>query len=179
MKSLKIAPFVLVLLLGFFLGCGAADDDKALGQAGGSTGIGTGRGQQAPAFRLTTLDGDNLDLASLEGKAVLLDFWDTWCPPCRKALPHLQELSVEHAGDLVVVGIALGQEGEAKVRSFVAQNGLTFPFAVGSQEVFENYRVSNLPTTFLLDRSGKVRKHWVGGYPKSEYDNAIKQVIGG
>ncbi len=60
-------------------------------------------------------------MSSLRGKAVIVDFWDTWCPPCIKALPHLQELSVTYGDDLVVVAVALGREGEDKVRAFTRE----------------------------------------------------------
>jgi len=132
-------------------------------------------------FNLKRVAGGNLQLHSLRGKAVIVDFWDTWCPPCRKALPHLQELSEAYGSDLVVVGVALGREGEAKVQAYIRDNGLTFEFVMMDAEAkvvkdFGNFQ--SIPTTFLLDRDGSIVQKWTGYNPKAEYENGIKKVIG-
>lgn len=171
--------FLFAALLLVAPGCGSGDDNQADTGSPGNSAVGTDVGQLAPDFTLTGLDGESLTLSDLRGKTVLLDFWDTWCPPCREALPHLQDISAEYPEDVVVVGIAAGQEGEAKVRSFVGTRGLTFPMAVGSPQVFQDYRVSSLPTTYLVDGRGVVRKKWIGGHSKAEYEGMIRQVVGG
>lgn len=144
--------------------------------------VGPRQGNLAPNFKLQRLDGGTLELGSLKGKAVLIDFWDTWCPPCRKALPHLQEISETYSGDLVVVGVAMGRDGADKVRSYVAQNELTFEFVLADAPQYTVMRdfggVQSIPTTFLLDREGVIHKIWTGAMPKAEYEKAVRQVLG-
>ncbi len=173
-KTLKlISILILGLAAGVLWGCGHETH-----QGQDQTATGTDVGQVLPGFTLEEVDGGQLSLADLRGRAVLLDFWDTWCPPCRKALPHLQELSQEHQDGLQVVGIALGQEGQAKVKSFIAARGFTFPFVYGNVEVFQKFGIQSLPTTMLLDKDGVIVKKWIGGYPKGAYEEEIVKLLG-
>jgi peroxiredoxin len=162
-------------------GCG--QKSEAEGRAGGQgLVVGSRTGDLAPDFSLQRIDGGTLDLASLKGKAVLIDFWDTWCPPCRRAMPHLQEISEAYAGDLVVIGVAMGRDGEEKVRSYVKNNGLTFEFVLAdapNYTVLRDYGgVQSIPTTFLVDRQGVIRNVWTGALPKAEYEKAVRSVLG-
>ena len=139
------------------------------------------KGSLAPDFNLKRIDGGELQLSSLRGKAVIVDFWDTWCPPCRAAMPHLQALSQEYSDDLVVVGIALGREGEAKVRKFAEDFGLTFDMVMfnNDPELMSGFGgVQSIPTTFLIDAEGVIREVWVGGHGKAEYERGVKVVLG-
>jgi peroxiredoxin len=140
-----------------------------------------GKGSPAPDFTLKNINGGELQLSSLRGKAVILDFWDTWCPPCIKALPHLQELSETYSDDLVVVGVAMGREGEGKVRSFTKAKGLTFEMVMFNNDMnlIKNFGgIQSIPTTFLIDEKGVVREKWVGAFSKEEYERALKEVLG-
>src|SRR5210317_2298758 len=117
MITLVMAGTVVLTLLLLPVGCSkdAATDNQAQNSsAQPDLVVGAKKGNLAPNFNLKKIDGGNLELSSLKGKAVLIDFWDTWCPPCRRALPHLQEISDTYAGDLVVVGVAMGRDGEQK-----------------------------------------------------------------
>lgn len=182
-----MALLTSALLLGLmvFSGCGdkTADDGGTAdtGTAGGTAaviGAGARVGGPVPDFQLKRIDGGTLQLSSLEGKAVLVDFWDTWCPPCRAAMPHLQEISTTYADDLVVVGVAFGRQGEAAVAKFVKDNGLTFEFVLADQKVITDFGgLDSIPTTFLVDRNGVVVKKWVGGQSKSAYESAVKAVV--
>lgn len=137
-------------------------------------------GMTLPAYALKTMDGRELTSDALHGKVVIVDFWDTWCGPCLRALPHLRELSAGHPDNVVVVAIALGQEGEAKVREVTAK--LQLPFAVAMFEaqsdlvpVFGN--VDQLPTTFLVGPDGVIRRRWVGAQSLPTYENAVKALL--
>ena len=180
---------VLLLVLGMLVlsGCGNdADNGDAHGddidsQAQAAAPAKFGKGSPAPDFTLKRLDGGELQLSSLRGKAVIVDFWDTWCPPCRKAMPHLQELSVEYADDLIVVGVALGREGEGKVRKFTQDRGLTFEMVMFNNDpqlIRDFGGLQSIPTTFLIDGKGIIREIWVGGFGKEAYENAVKAVLG-
>jgi peroxiredoxin len=178
----SLLPLLVIFLMGLLMaGCG--QKSEAEGRAGGQgLVVGSRTGDLAPDFSLQRIDGGTLDLASLKGKAVLIDFWDTWCPPCRRAMPHLQEISEAYAGDLVVIGVAMGRDGEEKVRSYVKNNGLTFEFVLAdapNYTVLRDYGgVQSIPTTFLVDRQGVIRNVWTGALPKAEYEKAVRSVLG-
>ena len=139
---------------------------------------GAREGVTVPDFTLKKVGGGTLELSSLRGKAVLIDFWDTWCPPCRAAMPHLEEISNTYADDLVIVGIAFGRQGEAAVAKFIKDQGLTFEFVMADQKIIIDYGgLQSIPTTFLVDRNGLVVKKCVGGQSKSSYENAVKAVL--
>ncbi|RKZ17295.1 hypothetical protein DRQ50_05145 [bacterium] len=148
---------------------------------GSNAETGSQVGNMAPDFNLERVDGGQLTLSELRGKAVLIDFWDTWCPPCREAMPHLQALSVEHAADLEVVGVAIGREGKEAVAKFVQQRGLTFPIVLidGEYKTAADFGgVQSIPTTILVDREGIIRRIWVGGQSKQEYAKGLQEVLG-
>ncbi len=178
-----ISKYLLLLTLalaaGVLWGCSHKANDSQAGTAAVIEEEGTGIkvGEIAPGFSLETVAGGHLNSSDLRGQVVLLDFWDTWCPPCRKALPHLQEISVEHTTGFKVVGVALGQEGAAKVKAFVNDRGFTFPFVYGNVEIFQKFGAQSLPTTLLLDKDGVIRKRWVGGYPKVDYAKEVVKLL--
>lgn len=137
-------------------------------------------GSSLPEFQLTALDGTKLSRESLRGRVVIVDFWDTWCGPCLRALPHLKAVGTSHP-DIVVVGVALGQEGEAKVRQVVTSQELPFPVCLLSAQgdlapVFGD--IDALPTTFLIGRDGVIRRRWVGAQSPVTYENAVKELLG-
>jgi thiol-disulfide isomerase/thioredoxin len=148
---------------------GAATAAGARGQEGGAL----------PAFELTALDGSRLTRDSLRGRVVIVDFWDTWCGPCLRALPHLKAIGAEHP-EVVVIGIAIGQEGEAKVRQVVATLGLPFPICLLPAQgnlVPAFGDIDALPTTFLIAPDGVIRRRWVGAQSPSTYENALKGLL--
>lgn len=146
---------------------------------GGAASAAGARGQEGaalPEFKLTALDGSRLTRDSLRGRIVIVDFWDTWCGPCLRALPHLKALSADHP-EVVVVAVAMGQEGEAKVRQVVANLGLPFPVCLLPQQgdlipAFGD--IDALPTTFLIGPDGVIRRRWVGAQSPTTYENAVK-----
>jgi peroxiredoxin len=139
-----------------------------------------GVGQAAPDFKLASLAGDDVTLAEFRGKVVIVDFWATWCPPCRRAMPHFQELSVTYKDDLAVVAVSVDQEPGKVVPPFVKANGLTFDITVDPRGVETAQAwggVQSIPTTYLVDRQGKVVKMWVGLNPKEAYEAEIQKAI--
>ncbi|MBC8424403.1 TlpA family protein disulfide reductase [bacterium] len=120
----------------------------------------------APRFTLETVGGEKLSLddALAEGP-VILDFWATWCGPCRKALPHMQELYEAHHEDgLTVLAISIDEpRNRPKINSTVRSLGLTFPVLVdGDKEVARLYRVDSVPTTFIISQAGRVTAYHRG-----------------
>lgn len=128
-------------------------------------------GREAPAYAAVALEGDSVSLASLRGSVVLLNFWATWCAPCRHETPFLQALYEARRGEgLVVVGASLDTgDAEGQVRTFVEEFGVTYPILLDPQmRGMDAYRVLGLPATFLVDREGILR--WMRFGPVSETD---------
>lgn len=113
----------------------------------------------APDFTLTDLQGQSVTLASLRGKVVMLDFWATWCPPCRKSLPHTEHISnsaAARAGKLVVLAINTN-ESKREIQTFMNDNRYTFRTLLGAgSDVMDRYNVQGIPTFVIIDRKGRV-----------------------
>ena len=114
-------------------------------------------GEPAPGFRLETLEGAPLSLAGLEGQVVALNFWASWCGPCRQEMPDFQQAWEEHRDQGVVfVGVAV-DDTEKDAGDFARQVGVTYPLALdGTGEVAQAYRLEALPSTFIIDQQGNV-----------------------
>jgi thiol-disulfide isomerase/thioredoxin len=117
----------------------------------------------APDFKLTTLEGDEVALSGLKGKVVLLDFWATWCAPCREAIPHLIDLHRTFGQNgLEVIGMNVDQGDRETVLRFVKSMDIPYPILITPDEVQRKYGVVSLPTTLLVDREGKIRQKFLG-----------------
>jgi cytochrome c biogenesis protein CcmG/thiol:disulfide interchange protein DsbE len=119
-------------------------------------------GHPAPEFALDGPAGDSFSLGALRGKPVVLNFWATWCPPCRSEAPDLQSASRRYAGQVSVLAVDQG-EPAATVQAYTAQQGLTYPSPLDENgRVSLAYGVHALPTTFFIDRDGIIRQIYVG-----------------
>jgi len=117
----------------------------------------------APDFTLKTLDDQEISLSQLKGKVVLLDFWATWCGPCRESIPHLIQLyKTYRENGFEIIGISLDKGDAAVVRNFARSMDIPYPIVVAPEEVVKNYRVTAIPTTFLIDKEGKIRERTPG-----------------
>jgi peroxiredoxin/YHS domain-containing protein len=119
----------------------------------------------APAFSLEDLAGDPVSNQSLAGRVVLLDFWATWCAPCRKSMPELQAMHEKYAERGVsIVGVSIDEGGAAKVKKFVASKKFTYPIAVdsGQDPAWNAFRVKAIPAAYLIDQQGRIVAQWTG-----------------
>lgn len=119
----------------------------------------------APSFTLVTLAGSPLTSELLKGQVVLLDFWATWCAPCRKSMPELQALHTKYAlRGFTVVGVSIDEGDRSKVKKYVTSKRFTYPIAVDTEKdpAWESYRVKAIPAAFLLDRQGRIVAQWTG-----------------
>jgi peroxiredoxin/outer membrane lipoprotein-sorting protein len=134
-------------------------------------------GQEAPAFKVTGLDGKEVSLSDLKGKVIVLDFWATWCPPCRASLPHLNKLYDEKKGEGLQVFAVDQQEDKDKVQSFVDKTKLTVPVLLDANGgVGEKYKVNGIPETVVIGKDGKVKKVFIGFDPNSMPEELHKVV---
>jgi peroxiredoxin len=139
-------------------------------------------GKPAPDFSLRTVDGQTVKLSDRRGKVVLLDFWATWCGPCRASLPHIQELreSQSWADSGLVVWAVNDRESAQKVGDFLANNQFTFTALIdGDGIVASDYGVRGIPMTVLIGRDGTVKNVWVGygGDSAREIDDAVRKAL--
>lgn len=144
----------------------ASGGEPASGSSGQS--IGGLVGSPAPDFTLQSIDGSKVQLADLRGKPLLINFWATWCPPCKEEMPTLQSAYQKYKEQgFEFVGVDL-KEDEATVRQFVEAGGYGWKFLLDtSGQVSNSYRVSGVPTTYFVDREGVVRDMFIGPIPNA------------
>ena len=135
-----------------------------------------GEGTEAPDFTVEMIDGSKVALSELRGKVVLLNFWATWCPPCREELSHVQQRQVidRFAGEeFVFLPISRGEE-RAAVEAFRAKTGYAFPMGLDTDEtIYKRYATRFIPRNFLIDRTGRVVKATVG-YDDEEFAELLR-----
>jgi thiol-disulfide isomerase/thioredoxin len=146
-----------------------------------------GRGDRVPDFSLADLDGNTVRLSELRGQGLILNFWATWCPPCRREMPLLDEIHVEYGPrGLSVIGIDLGESPDV-VASFLREAGVHYPVWVdpvplqtsgeGSRAIHERFGGAGLPTTVFVDRRGTVRDVHVGELNRAFLRQQAKRIL--
>jgi peroxiredoxin len=155
-----VAALALVAAIWFLTGRDAGPQGAAMSEVN----------RPAPAFAVPALDGGNVSLADYEGKVVVLNFWATWCEPCKRELPALEQAYTTYGDQgLTIIGVNLTDDeqaqggSETKIRAFLDQYGVTYPIALDTQgEVTNAYRVFPLPTSFFIDPQGHIRYVHIG-----------------
>lgn len=133
-------------------------------------------GERAGNFRLKTLDGQAVALDSLRGKVVVLDFWATWCPPCREELPSVEKLHKEFGDAVAFYGV--NDEESPAVKRFVTQNKYEMPVLMDSQrDVHRQYGVQAIPTVLIIGADGVIRQHYIGGRDEGVLRKAIQEAL--
>lgn len=143
----------------------------AIGVTSGST--------TAPPFQLTTLDGNAVTDQQLRGKVVLVNFWATWCPPCRVEMPGFQRAYEKFKDEgFVVLGVAMDAGGTDGVRQFITERQITYPIAMATSSAVRDFGgVRLLPTSFLIDRDGRIRHEVSGIFASVALDQAVRRLI--
>ena len=138
------------------------------------------KGSVAPAFELKSIpEGKNISLASLRGKAVLLNFWATWCGPCKIEMPWLVDLQKKYGPEgLQIVGVAMDDTDDKDIADFAHKMGVNYMVLKGSEKVGDLYGgVDRLPLTYFVDRSGKVVDEIVGLHSASDIEESVKKTL--
>lgn len=174
----KKALILLIAVLGLLLVQACASSSQAVpgGQRGAIAGINVG--QIAPDFTLSDLDGNALSLSDSRGKVVFINFWATWCPPCRAEMPEIEAVYQEYKDKgVVVIGVDI-QETTDQVRNSVQQGGYSWTFAIDSSGAVANtYRITAIPTSFFIDRQGIVRVVNVGAMTGRQMESALAKAM--
>ena len=133
----------------------------------------------APDFSLESLDGKTVRLSDLRGKAVLLNFWATWCGPCKIEMPWFVELQNQYASQgFQIIGVAMDEASKEDIGKFAKDMGVNYPILIGKEAVGEQYGgVPALPETFVIGRDGKIVDKILGLRGKAEIEDSIKKAL--
>ncbi len=176
MKRNPLILFFIVAIVAamLFAGIRMARHHRANGPARGQL-----MGNIAPDFDLPALDGKNVKLSDLRGKAVLLNFWATYCVPCKIEMPWFVELQKQYGPEgFQIVGVAMDDASTEDIAKFAKDMGVNYPILIGKESVGQSYGgVSVLPTTFFLDRDGKLIAREFGLRSRSVFVDHIKQAL--
>jgi cytochrome c biogenesis protein CcmG/thiol:disulfide interchange protein DsbE len=137
--------------------------------------------KSAPEFSLKDVDGRNVSLAEYKGKVVLLNFWATWCGPCKIEIPWFIDFEQKYKDrGFAVLGVAMDEEGWTVVKPYLAESKINYRVVMGNDSIASLYGgVDSLPTTFILDKDGKIASTHVGLVSKSDYENEIVHLLDG
>lgn len=167
----------IVAVLGLLLGGMGADAQEHLFEAMGLAKVPV---KAAPNFTLASVGGQQVSLHQYRGKVVFLNFWATWCIPCREEMPALEQLhQTYHSQDLAILSIDL-KESADQVKAFFQKHRLSFPALLDQDgSIFRDYLVAGMPTTYLIGRDGTLLAHGVGGrdWTRAEALQLIQELI--
>ncbi len=178
--NLPTAVLLVVLVAAmFFTGRYLANRSRA-GAARPARISGDAKGQLAPEFELRDLAGKNVRLSDYHGKVVLLNFWATWCPPCKEEMPWFVDLQQRYgAQGLQVIGVAMDDSDQKTIESFAKRLGVNYPVLLGKESIAQAYGdVQFLPDTFYIGRDGKIVLHVQGLVNRKEIEEHVKKALG-
>ncbi len=138
-----------------------------------------GERKPAPDFALKDIDGQTVHLSDYKGKVVILDFWATWCGPCRMEIPWFIDLQRRNKDrGLEVLGVSMDDNGWADVKPFLTEMKINYRVVIGNDQTAEVYGgVESLPTTFLIDRDGKIAVVHVGLANRKDIEDGVEQLL--
>ncbi|HDQ26232.1 MAG TPA: TlpA family protein disulfide reductase [bacterium] len=178
MKKIVAVFLTSALLVFASVSCGA----KKEAPGGGSSQSPQSAAQQhrdaAPDFSMPSIKTGEIRLSDHKGKVIILDFWATWCPPCRAKIPFFMELQEEYGKKgFTMIGAAIN-DTEDKIKNYAKSQKINYPVGMADRKMANDYGgITGLPTTFVIDRQGVIRKVYVGFRPKSVFEADIKELL--
>jgi cytochrome c biogenesis protein CcmG/thiol:disulfide interchange protein DsbE len=165
---------LLILLAG---GCGGKGGGSGATARGGPAGA---EGTAAPDFKLASIDGRSVSLSDFKGKVVVVNFWATWCPPCRAEIPDFVRMQSKYRKrGLAFVGLSLDAGGARDVRPFAEEHNVNYPMLVANDEVAKQYGgIVGIPTSFVVDRDGRIVKRFVGYTDPKVWESTLEELLG-
>ncbi|MGH9466803.1 MAG: TlpA family protein disulfide reductase [Terriglobales bacterium] len=132
-----------------------------------------------PSLSVTALNGEHISLAALRGKVVLLNFWATWCGPCRMEIPEFERLQREYAGKLQVIGMSVDELPPAEVAKKAAALGINYPVAMASPEMQQRFGpITSIPVTWVIDPQGELQQRNHGANPYVVFNTEVRALLG-
>ncbi len=127
-------------------------------------------------FELSDINGKKIKLSDFKDKVVILNFWATWCPPCRAEIPSFVELYKKYKNEgLSIIGVAI--DNETKVKNFVKEFKINYPVLLADEITIQKYGgIRGIPTTFIIDKNGNIIKNYIGYRPKETFENDFKNL---
>jgi thiol-disulfide isomerase/thioredoxin len=171
--------FIYLIMIYTLVGCSKSSHNENKPINSQETSTLKDNNNKAPEFTLVSTDGKDIRLSEYKGKVVIIDFWATWCGPCRKGIPDLIELQKEFGKEIVVIGISLDTDTKEEVIPFMQKIGINYPVAYATLEVTQQYGgVEAIPTSFVINKNGEIVDKHVGLVPKSEYTDLLNKLLG-
>lgn len=174
LKIRIVAILAVVLILGFKFLSPTSETPKVQAPQSINTdkkrvstfSIGLEKDQQAPDFTLSTLTGESVKLSSLLGKTVILNFWTTWCPPCKSEMPDMQQFYSDYKKNhIIIIGVNLtdNESNTKQVKDFTKQYKISFPILLDTKgEIRKQYKIITIPTTYIIDSNGIIAENVIG-----------------
>lgn len=135
--------------------------------------------KSAPEFSLKDASGGEKKLSDFKGSIVIIDFWATWCPPCRQEIPHFINLYNQYKDQgLKIIGVSMDRSPERVIPNFIEKNNINYTILFGENNVYDLYGgINAIPTTFLVDKEGNIRKKYIGYNEKEVFEKDIKELL--
>jgi len=164
-RDFLVFTFVALILLSY--GCGGREDSGAL------------TSHAAPDFSLKDLNGRTYRLTDLKGQVVVLNFFATWCGPCRNEIPDFIQLHQRlRTQGLEIIGVSLDQDPGTVLGPFIKHYGITYPIVLGTREVVLDYGgIQGIPTTFIIDRNGTISDYFIGLRPGYQIEASVTKLL--
>lgn len=137
-------------------------------------------GQAAPGFKVTTTSGQPVTLDNYRGHVLVIDFFATWCPPCKESIPHLVELNRKYGKQgLQILGLSLDEDGERPVRTFAEEYRINYPVALAGETVSVDFGIRSVPVMFVIDKKGRIAEIYRGFNDEigRSLENLVKKLL--
>ncbi len=173
-----ISGLLAAVLLGLLIIQGCSLSSQAIGKGQQEAAVGVNTGDLAPDFTLVDLEGNQVSLSDFRGKTVFINFWATWCPPCRAEMPEIEAVYQEYKDKgVVVIGVDI-QEAEEEVRQYVQQGGFSWTFVLDtSGRVTADYKIVAIPTSFFIDGEGIIQAVSIGAMTKRAMEAKLAEAM--